>query len=63
MNDRLFKAGDKMKTSPPYVIQQKLLLFHVWSAACSAFTDKRDFTDFNSSINKHVFLHTHHMPD
>lgn len=51
MNDGLFKAGDKMKTSPPYVIQQKLLLFHVWSAACSAFTDKRDFTDFNSSIN------------
>lgn len=52
-----------MNTSPPYVIQQKPLLFHVWSAARSAFTGSREFTDFNSSINLHVFLHTRHMPD
>lgn len=52
-----------MKTSPPYVIQQKPLLFHVWSAARSAFTDSRDFTDFNLSINQHVFLHPRHVPD
>lgn len=52
-----------MKTSPPCVIQQNPLLFHVWSAARSAFPDMRDVTDFNSSINQHVFLHTCHMPD